>query len=229
MKILLGAAIGDARGSMGGMTFSKGRFGAIARQKVSPVQPRSASVLTVRGLFADLSKSWASRLSDSDRAGWNSLAAISPRTNAFGNSYHMTGLQMYQSCNRSLDAIGGTRITAAPANLDITGLLTLSVAGDASAHTLAMTFTATPVPAGAAIVVQASIPQNAGRSFFGASLKQIKVIAAAATSPQALGVVYEAEFGVLRTGTKIQIRAFVVSTTTGAASTALSAEATVAA
>ena len=106
-------------------------------------------------------------------------------------------------------------------------LLTLSVVFDASAHTAIATFTTSPLGADDHLVIQASGPMNKGRSFFGQSLKQIKVGAAATASTFAFGAEYELLFGALRTGNKIQTRAFVIRETNGAASTPLSYDALV--
>lgn len=133
-KILFGAGVGDARGSVGALTFSKGRNGAIIRTKVSPVQPRTSSVLTIRGQFSSLSKVWANTLTDNQRLAWIALAATTTYTNVFGNSYHPTGLQLFQSCNRNLDVIGEAHIEDAPANLDVTGLLTVDADAAAASH-----------------------------------------------------------------------------------------------
>jgi hypothetical protein len=304
-KILLGAAIGDARGSVGAHTFTKGRNGAVLRQKVSPVQPRSSSVLTIRSQFSALSKYWANQLLDDQRAGWNALAAITSYTNVFGNTYHPTGLQLFQSCNRNLDVIGEAHIDDAPDNLDVTGLLTVSADAAAASHavltavdatltsaeyaysshtglvpavgmqvtvagfttpgnnvtgtiiaatggaagsfSLALTsqedethagtadgtgfsiaFTATPVDADTAVVVQCSPMHSAGRQSFGSARRQIYASALNAASPLDITSAYTALFGAFRSGTKIQARVFTVNSVNGAASTPISVTTTVA-
>jgi hypothetical protein len=133
-KILHGAGVGDARGSVGGVTFSKSRNGAILRTKVSPVQPRSSSVLTIRAQFASLSTRWANTLTDVQRLGWSALAAVTNYSNVFGNTYHPTGLQLYLGCNRNLDVVSVAHIDDPPANLDVGGLVTLSANAAAPSH-----------------------------------------------------------------------------------------------
>lgn len=228
-KILLGATLADARGSVGGATYTKGRFGAVLRIKVSPVQPRTGRVLNVRGLFSTLAKSWANTLTDAQRAGWNSLAAANPRTNVFGNSITLTGLQLYESVNRNIQITGAALIAAAPANLDVTNLLTITPTAADGANTFSVAFTATPLAAADYLVVHASGPFNAGRSYFGSKLKQIFVGAAASVSPANIHAAYIAIFGDLRATNKIQVRAFVIRATNGAASTPLSSDIIVAA
>lgn len=304
-KILLGAAVGDARGSVGAHTFSKGRNGAILRQKVSPVQPRSSSVLTIRAQFSELSKRWANVLTDEQRLGWNALASTVNYTNVFGNTYHPTGLQLYQSCNRNLDVVGESHIDDAPDNLDVTGLTTLTAdgaapsvitltkathlgdiaqydysgftglapavgmqvtitgfvtggnnvtgriiaasgggagtfsldyttqanethAGEANGTGFSIDFTPTPAGADNYVVVQATSQQSGGRTFFGSGAKQVKVSAANGTAPLDCTSEYAALFGAFRSGTKIQVKAFMVNSINGAASTPISTTATVA-
>lgn len=228
-KILLGATLADARGSVGGATYSKGRFGPILRIKVSPVQPRSAAVLTVRALFATLAKRWANTLTDVQRAGWNSLSAANPRTNVFGNSITLTGLQLYESVNRNLQVVATPVIDDAPPNLDVTNLLTITPAAADTGDTFTVAYTATPLGADDHLVIHASGPFNAGRSFFGSKLKYIYVSSPAAASPANIHAAYIAIFGALRATNKIQVRAFIIRATNGAASTPLSSDIIVAA
>lgn len=304
-KILLGSITGDIRGSVGAGTFSKGRNGAILRQKVSPVQPRSSAVLIIRSMFAALSKIWAGSTMDGLREGWAALAAVTNYTNVFGNTYHPTGLQLFQSCNRNLDSIGQPHITDVPANLNVDSLLTIDADGAAASgavltgvdattssatysyssytglvpkvgmqvtisgfatggnnvtgkiiaasggasgtfvlplttqadetHSGAMagtgfsvSFTATPVGAANALVIKASPQQSGGRSFFGSGAKQVTATALNAASPVDITTEYAALFGGFRSGTKVQVTAFIVNSVNGAASTPIAVTTTIA-
>jgi hypothetical protein len=113
-KIVFSAVVGDARKKAGGVVFSKVRTGAIVRRKVSPVQPRSQYQRTVRSLFTSLSKYWGASLSDTQRSGWNALAAANPRKDVFGQTKTLTGLQLFQSCNRNLNSLGITTVLEDP-------------------------------------------------------------------------------------------------------------------
>lgn len=108
-KIVFSAVVGDARKKAGGVVFTKGRTGAVVRRKVSPIQPRSQAQRNVRSSFTAFSKRFGSQnLTDADRAGWISLAVANPRKDVFGQTKVLTGLQMYQSCNRNLNSLGIT-------------------------------------------------------------------------------------------------------------------------
>lgn len=116
-KIIFSAVVGDARKKVGGVVFTKGHAGAVVRRKVSPTQPRSSAQRNVRASFTDFSKLWGT-LSDDQRAGWIALAALYPRKDVFGQSHTLTGLQLFQSCNRNLVSIGvSSPITDPPASL----------------------------------------------------------------------------------------------------------------
>jgi hypothetical protein len=107
-KIMFSAVVGDARKKAGGVVFTKGRTGAVIRRKVSPVQPRTPAQRAARAQFTALSKNWSTAVTPDDIAGWNALALQYPRKDQFGQTKKLTGLQLFQSCNRNLQSIGIT-------------------------------------------------------------------------------------------------------------------------
>lgn len=220
-KILLGATLGDARGSVGGVTYTKGRFGPVLRQKVSPVQPRSARVLNTRGLFALLAKRWAVTLTDAQRLGWIALAAANPRTNVFGNSVILTGLQMYESCNRNLQRCLLAPIDDAPPNMDVDALSTITFTPDKTGATFEVAHTPTPIPALHYLVMEATLQVNPGRAFVSSYYRYIALRIPTDPSPASIYVSYSLVWGSLRLGQRITGRAFFIKSTNGAASTPL--------
>ena len=226
-KILFGAGVGDARGSIGAITFTKGRNGAVLRSKVSPVQPRSGPVQMVRGLFGGLSKGWQS-LGAGDRVGWNAMAATVSLTNVFGNTYHPTGLQLYQMLNRNLDTIGSAHIDVPPDDLTVTGLLTVSSVPDSDPQAFSVAFTATPAEANHHVVIAVSNMYPAGRVSIPSNTYKMYAGAAAGASPADILANFQTKFGLLRAGTRIKIDAWTVNDVNGAASTPITTIATVA-
>jgi hypothetical protein len=89
-------------------------------------------------------------------------------------------------------------------------------------------FTATPLDADSALVIQASPQMPAGRSFFGSGAKQVVATALAAASPVDITTAYAALFGGFRSGSKVQVKAFIVNSVNGAASTPISVTTTIA-
>jgi hypothetical protein len=179
--------------------------------------------------MALLSKRWFAELSDAERLGWTAFAIANPRTNVFGNSITLTGLQMYQSCNRNIQTVGAATIDAAPANLDVAALTTITPAAAAGAGTFTVAYTPTPVPANHSLIIEATLQVNAGRSFVSSYYRFIDAAGPAAASPFNIAAAYAAVWGGLRAGQKITVRAKQVKETTGAVSTPLVSMITVAA
>lgn len=101
MKVLLGGGIAEARGSLGGEVFSRNRYGAYVRQKVSPVQPRTSRQLAQREAFTVASKSWRT-LTASQRLAWRSFGETQTFQDVFGNTKRLSGQALYMKLNLGL-------------------------------------------------------------------------------------------------------------------------------
>jgi hypothetical protein len=91
-------------------------------------------------------------------------------------------------------------------------------AGTGTASGLSVTFTPTPLGANSHLVVMASKQVSAGRASSFGSPALIKAFAAATTSPQSILTEYQAKYGTLIAGRKIEISAYIVNDETGAVS-----------
>jgi hypothetical protein len=91
--------IAAASGSVGGYTFSHNRGGMYIRQRSTPVDPGSPFQNAVRDSMSSLSQSWQEVLTDGQRDGWATYAANVPLTDQFGDSRHVTALNMYIRSN----------------------------------------------------------------------------------------------------------------------------------
>lgn len=118
-KILFSAVVGDARKKIGGVVFTKSRFGAIVRRKVSPVQPRTNAQRAVRANFTANSKEWSGLLTGPQRQAYTNLAAANPVKDRFGNSQVLTGAQMYNKVSRNLHTCGLLVLPTAPLSLSV--------------------------------------------------------------------------------------------------------------
>lgn len=142
-KIKLGALAQDVRGSLAGTTFSRNRFGSYARQKVSPVQPRTARQLTQRALFTDASQGWRA-LTQAERNSWGTYAANNPIVNVFGDSQTMSGINAFTRINSVLATAGLAAVTDPPTP-GTPGPLATSVTATGATGVVAVTFTTNPV------------------------------------------------------------------------------------
>lgn len=222
-KLKLGAMLGDARNAMGGMVFSKNQFGAYARQKVSPVQPRSIKQTLARMLLQDLATRWANTLTTAQRAGWIALASSNPVTDVFGDSQILTGLQIYVRCNRNLMKAGQDYRANPPANQDVDALTALTVAASVAAQSITLTFTPTPLEADHKMMYWATPPLSHGRAYHENFYKFLGASAAALASPSDIGALWVNRYGAFQLGQQIGVKVRLVNVDTGAESAALTA------
>ncbi len=212
--------VSDARASLGGATFSKNRGGNFARARVAPVQPRTAAQQAARASLSALSSSWRS-LTPTEQAAWASIAQSITTKSSLGVSYTPTGSQLYVQCNRVLNTLAGTVITAAPAMIpSYPDMLPIAATATAGTPTLAVTTSLAAAPTGFTFIVRATRQLSAGRSFFGVSAYRI-VATPAASSFASLNILagYTAKFGALAAGAKIGLAVSLAQTDTGLEST----------
>ena len=152
-----------------------------------------------------------------------------PFTDVFGNIRYLAGNALYVKLNANLNYANVAGIDDAPAPISIPALTALTVTATAGAGTVGVVFAPTPVPAGFALIIQATPGVSASINFVKNKFRNVAVVAAAGTSPHATGVAYVAKFGAMTAGQKIFVRAFLISTDTGQAGLPLQAEAIVAA
>lgn len=223
-KVLYTAVVADMRNKLNGSVFSKNRYGAYVRTKVTPVNPRTTAQQNARNILATWSAGWRS-ITQAQRNGWIAAAPNFPFTDVFGNIKFLSGNALYVKLNANLNYAGVAGIDDAPTPTDIPAItaLTLTATGGGT-PALSMVFAPTPVPAGYALIVKATpnIPQS--RLFISNQFRNIKVVAAAGTSPNNLLTAYAAVFGNPVTGNRITVQAFYISTTTGQAGIPLQAE-----
>jgi hypothetical protein len=96
--IKLGAMVADASGKMGGIVFSKNRYGNYARRFVKPVNPNTARQQTVRSAFAFLLATWR-ELTSTQKAAWNLYGANVPMVGGLGDTIYLPGQQHFIRSN----------------------------------------------------------------------------------------------------------------------------------
>jgi hypothetical protein len=116
MKVSFGAGVADGRGSIGGVTFSRNRYGSYARKRVVPVNPNTTAQIRARSDFQTAATSWRA-LTDADRAAWTNYAAATPIIDRLGATVYLTGMQAYMSVTgiyRSLNTAAGSTLVTLP-------------------------------------------------------------------------------------------------------------------
>lgn len=216
-KIVYGPLISDARNKVGGVVFTKVHAGAMARRKVSPIQPRTSCQMNVRASFTGLSKAWAA-LGAAAQAAWIAFAATHPIKDVFGATATLTGHQMYVRLNRSLATIGIAALPNPPANLNVNYPGTFTVTHDGPPVTDMPANWSDPGSVGGSesCVVFATAPMSAGRATGGSRFRFLQYSAVGLVGPYYLYADYVSKFGQPSAGSKIFFRAFLVRSTNGA-------------
>jgi len=195
-KFTPGAIVSEIRGKIAATVFTKNKAGASIRNRVTPINRRSVGQTEQRQSLASLAAQWRG-LSEAERLSWNNSSPSFPQTDNLGQTIFLTGEQLFIRCNANLVLIGEPQITSAPTPTSFDVLSFTSLTADASAGTLSLAFAPT-VPAGYQMVVRATAPVSPGKSFIPKSaFRYVTAIAAAQTSPQAIGAAYVAVFGAI--------------------------------
>lgn len=216
--IKMGQLISEARGKHGGSVFSRNTYGAILRQKVSPIQPCTSAQLAVRAALAAMAQAWRG-LTEAQRASWILTAPSFARTNVFGDKVPYTGFNLYGYLNRMRQVIGLPLLTSCPQPQAVSGLTSLGLSVAAAVPTYSITFSPSPVPADMYIVFYASPGLSQGITFIGANLRVLGVAPPATASPVNALADFEELFGAPVEGDKYTLQAIIVNGPSGITST----------
>lgn len=113
MLVKLGGTIAEARGSMGGATFARNRYGAYVRNRTKPVDPASAKQNTKRTQMAACITAWRA-LTAAQRDLWNAKALVTDFVNRIGESFHPSGMNLFVRGHALLLASGRAGVTVPP-------------------------------------------------------------------------------------------------------------------
>lgn len=225
-KVMYGGGVSQMSGSQAGTVHSRNRGGFYTRNRVSPLNPNSATQVMVRSQISDLSTQWSTVLTQAQRDAWTALAAAFPTTDVLGQVIVLTGLQMFVRQNTPLGYAGESYLLDAPINLDVTSLTSLAATVDVSASTMLIDFAPGPVPAGHDLQVYATPLLSPGVSYVKNKVRIISTLTAATATPVDVKDDWAAMFGTLpAAGQKIVFQARLLSLVTGTPSGVLQAEA----
>jgi hypothetical protein len=218
-KIVLSALLTDISGKSGGTVFSKNKGGAYLKNRVVPSNPQTAKQIAVRSRISSLSQAWKSLTSEQQSA-WQAATPSFQYVNNLGQLRSHTAQALFMALNSSIRAANpsASLLTSPPAPAAITNVVPSSVTVSAASGIVSsvdIAFAPT-VPAGHAVIVQATRGLSPGitrpsQSFF----RQIKVLAAAAASPQELVNEWGTEFGSGEVGQKVFVKFVTVLLATG--------------
>lgn len=227
MKAKFGIVVVDGRGKSNGNVYAKNRAGNYIRTKVTPVNPRTASQLNQRSSVTSLSQYWRD-LSESNRAAWNAAVVNFQKTDIFGDLRKPSGFNLYMRLNLNLLAIGENPIQFPPVPAGVTDIVIGTLTADTT-PVLSLAFTPGE-SVNSTIIVRATAPVSAGKSFVKSEFRQIGTFAASSVSPFNALSAYVSKFGSFEnnTGMKIFVETIAVDSVTGISGTPQQAVAVIA-
>lgn len=221
MKAKFGSIVVDGRGKLGGHVYSKNKAGAYVRTKVTPTNPQTADQSTVRNRMTVNSQGWRG-LTAAQRDEWNAAVPNFAKTNIFGDNVTPSGFNLYCALNNNLANIGESAINTPPVPTAVAAITSLSAAVVNGTPAVNLTFSPA-IQATEKVLLFATPPLSAGKSFVKSEYRQIDVLTNADTSVHDAVTEYTAKFGsVGATGTKIFFKVVPISVATGIAGTSLS-------
>ena len=226
MKTKFGSIIVAGSGKIGGHVASKNKSGSYLRTKVTPSNPQTSSQLAVRGDFTTVSKAWEG-LTDNQRNGWTASVGSFKKTNIFGDSVTPSGFNLFVKINQNLLNIGEPIISDAPQATSPAAIESLTATAVSGTGVVTLTF-APAIGADDKVVVMATAPQAAGKSYVKNLYRKVTVLTTADVTPKAITAAYAAKFGApSNAGQRIFFKLFPVSTVTGVTGASIPAEAVI--
>lgn len=104
-KVLNPLYSSDAKGSIGGLTFSSGPVGNIVKIKPGPVKRAEPYKQSNRARIAYLARQWG-ELEAAERTSWEAWAAEHPEPDGFGGTFIMSGINAFVKLNFNAMRLG---------------------------------------------------------------------------------------------------------------------------
>lgn len=181
---------------------------------------QNSNTQRVRSMFGSNSSAFRNLTEDQIRE-WNGVSGFTT-VDRFGNEVNLTGKMLFVSLNQNLKLVGAAPLSAPPLPVGVIGLTSLRANPDTTSGDFLIDFEATPVPAGSSMLISATAPVSKtitrpGRSAF----RDVVVLPATTATGHDIWNDYTARFGTPPVGTRIFVRAIIISTVTGQASASI--------
>lgn len=109
-----GNGVSELRGSIAGNVFSRGRSGAIVRNRTTPVNPNTQAQADFRYLFSQTAANYTT-LTKSQQEAWTEYAQmLTFWRNRLGEPYTPSGRQVFQYCNTNLALVNANLVAVTP-------------------------------------------------------------------------------------------------------------------
>lgn len=152
--------LGEMRGSVGSLCFSRNKGGPYVRLKGIPTNPNTERQQVTRAQMSSAASAWNNVLDDTQRGQWNEFAETHSTTNRLGQEIFITGLAWFAKTFTRLTDAGRSTLTE-PGDLLVPTSLLTAVLTISTASTISIAFTDV-IDSGAHVVCWGSGPLTAG-------------------------------------------------------------------
>lgn len=177
-KILLGGVASQVSGSVGGVTYSRNRYGTYMRRRAHPTISESWYAMDAKSRMGAVSRQWSAQ-TDATRAAWATWAANNPVMDKLGQRQVLAGNAAYTMLNDRLMAAGLTGIVTPPVAYAPPALTVVTMTPDIGTTPMAVQFEATPLAANHRLWVRAAVTDGDTQMYVVNKLRFIGVSAAA--------------------------------------------------
>lgn len=213
----------QASGAMGGIVYSRNRYGAYIRARSIPVKSMTAPALAAKARLSTISQGFQS-LTSAQKSAWSTWAETNPVVDVFGEKQVLSGAAAYIGINTRLNLLSVAPISVPPLVTAPIALKTLSLTGDIGAGNFGAVFTTSPLAASTVLWIKACVLDSPGISYVQNLLKLVDFSGAAQASPYDFQTALESRFGTLQVGQVVVAEIAVASTVTGLLSQPLRAQ-----
>lgn len=198
-KIRLGGMAAQASGSMGGLVYSRNRYGAYIRARSVPTKSMTPMAMAAKARLTTISEGFQS-LTAAQKAAWQAWAETNPKTDVFGEKQPLTAAAAYigNACRRALLSLAP--LTLPPVTAAPPALTSLSLTGDIGAGNFGAVFAVTPLGTNHLLWIKACVLDSPGISYVQNLLKLVDFSASAQASPYDFQGALEGRFGTLQVG-----------------------------
>lgn len=179
--VKFGPGILDARGSVGGVVFSKNSSGSYMKARTKPVNPNTARQVAVKAAMAFLTTRWSQTLTAVQRTAWNLYASSVAMPNKLGEAIFNSGFNHYIRSNLIAKLVGYPLVDAGPVVFELPAQdPTFAVTASEATQVLTLAYDDTMIWATEDLAYMYFFqgkPQNAQRNFFGGPWRLIGSVA----------------------------------------------------
>jgi len=118
MRYRPSAFIGQLAGTMGCTVATHSRYSSFFRNRVMPVNPRTAAQTLIRDAMTSFSQNWKG-LTAAEREAWAQLAQLLPGSNIQGTAHILSPSALYVGFNLDRRTLGLARLDTAPPAVEV--------------------------------------------------------------------------------------------------------------